>query len=270
MENKLNQIKKYFLSLSISKKVMIICGSVVVLLGGGYAVSAVLGQSASEAASTEVAVVEQTTVTTTTAENTVLKELKEKVAKLTKQVSVNKSDKEALEKEIKDAKNISDKEKEDFLKQLEKVALVEETTTVTTTTTEAHKTEEQPTTNVNVVAENNSSENGSDSSNSNNDYSESSSGNYASNQGSGYSNSYSEPQNQPEPQPAQTQKYRLHEIGNSGMEFSTFGEAQAYAKSIFADKEKAVKFMRETGWGSWLVRPIIWSDGSTTYTVDFS
>ena len=54
------------------------------------------------------------------------------------------------------------------------------------------------------------------------------------------------------------------------MEFSTFGEAQAYAKSIFADKEKAVKFMRETGWGSWLVRPIIWSDGSTTYTVDFS
>lgn len=268
MENKLNQIKKYFLSLSTAKKVMIISGSVVVLLGGGYAVSTVLGQSVSEPASTEVAVAEQTTATTTTKENTLLKELKEKVAKLTKQASVNKSDKEALEKEIKDAKNISDKDKEDLLKQLEKVALLEETTTVTTTTTEAPKTEEQRSTN--VVAENNSSENGSDSSNSNNNYSESSSGNYASNQDSGNRNSYSEPQSQPEPQPAQTQKYRLHEIGNSGMEFATFGEAQAYAKSIFADKEKAVKFMRETGWGSWLVRPIIWSDGSTTYTVDFS
>lgn len=268
MKEKISELKEKYLGLSTGKKVLISSIVLLALVGGGYGVSALVGQSESEAASTEVAVVEQTTVTTTTTENTLLKELKEKVAKFTKEVSVKKSDKEALEKEIKGAKNISDKEKEDLLKQLEKVALVEETTTVATTTTEAPKTEEQPSTN--VVAENNASENGSDSSNSNNDYSESSSGNYASNQASGYSNSYSEPQNQPEPQPAQTQKYRLHEIGNSGMEFSTFGEAQAYAKSIFADKEKAVKFMRETGWGSWLVRPIIWSDGSTTYTVDFS
>lgn len=267
MGNKLNQIKKYFLSLSTAKKVMIISGSVVVLLGGGYAVSAVLGQSTSEPASTEVAVAEQTTATTTTTENTLLKELKEKVAKFTKEVSVKKSDKEALEKEIKGAKNISDKEKEDLLKQLEKVALVEETTTVTTTTTEAPKTEEQ--TSTNVVAENNASENGSDSSNSNNDYSESSSGNYASNQGSGYSNSYSEPQNQPEPQPAQTQKYRLHEIGNSGMEFATFGEAQAWATAIFTNRERLKNEIHSNGWSSWLARPIIWSDGSTTYTVDF-
>ena len=267
MKKKLNQIKKSFLSLSTAKKVMIISGSAVVLLGGGYAVSTVLGQSVSESASTEVAVVEQITVTTTTAENTVLKELKEKVAKATKEASLKKSDKEALEKEIKGAKNISDKEREDLLKQLEKVALVEETTTVTTTTTEAPKTEEQ--TSTNVVAENNSSENGSNSSNSNNDYSESSSGNYASNQGSGNSNSYSEPQNQPEPQPAQTQKYRLHEIGNSGMEFATFGEAQAWATAIFTNRERLKNEIHSNGWSSWLARPIIWSDGSTTYTVDF-
>lgn len=267
MKEKISELKEKYLGLSTGKKVLVSSIVLLVLAGGGYGVSALVGQSASEPASTEVAVAEQTTATTTTTENTLLKELKEKVAKFTKEVSVKKSDKEALEKEIKGAKNISDKEKEDLLKQLEKVALVEETTTVTTTTTEAPKTEEQASTN--VVAENNASENGSDSSNSNNDYSESSSGNYASNQGSGYSNSYSEPQNQPEPQPAQTQKYRLHEIGNSGMEFATFGEAQAWATAIFTNRERLKNEIRPNGWRSWLARPIIWSDGSTTYTVDF-
>lgn len=269
MKEKISELKEKYLGLSTGKKVLMSSIVLLALVGGGYGVSALVGQSASETASTEVAVAEQTTtVTTTTAENTVLKELKEKVAKATKEVSVKKFDKEALEKEIKDAKNISDKEKEDLLKQLEKVALVEETTTVTTTTTEAPKTEEQ--TSTNVVAENNASENGSDSSNSNNAYSESSSGNYASNQDSGYSNSYSEPQNQPEPQPAQTQKYRLHEIGNSGMEFATFGEAQAWATAIFTNRERLKNEIHSNGWSSWLTRPIIWSDGSTTYTVDFS
>ena len=124
MKEKLIQLKEKFLSLSNVKKVMIISGSAVVLLGGGYAVSVLAGQA--EKTQEVVQVAEVTTETTTTTENKELKDLQEKVAKASSE-ALKKEDKETLEKSIKDSK-LSDKEKEDLIKNLEKVTLVEQTT----------------------------------------------------------------------------------------------------------------------------------------------
>lgn len=45
MKEKLTQLKEQFLSLSTGKKVMVIGGSAVIVLGGGYAVSTLVGQT---------------------------------------------------------------------------------------------------------------------------------------------------------------------------------------------------------------------------------
>ena len=76
MKEKLIQLKEKFLSLSNVKKVMIISGSAVVLLAGGYAASTLAGQT--EKTQEVVQVAEVTTESTTTTENKELKDLQEK------------------------------------------------------------------------------------------------------------------------------------------------------------------------------------------------
>lgn len=61
-----------------------------------------------------------------------------------------------------------------------------------------------------------------------------------------------------------TQPTRMSEIGNGG-EFATFEEAEAYAQSKYNDDEWIVN----SEFTAYRVQPIMWTDGSTTYTVHF-
>ena len=114
-KERLVQVKEKFMSLSTPKKVGIITACVAVLLGGGYTVSALVGQTDSTQQITQVTKV--ATETTSKTESKELKELQEKVTKGTSE-TMKKEDKETLEKSIKDSK-LSDKEKTQLLKQLD-------------------------------------------------------------------------------------------------------------------------------------------------------
>ena len=266
MKEKLIQLKEKFLSLSNVKKVMIISGSAVVLLGGGYAVSVLDGQA--EKTQEVVQVAEVTTETTTTTENKELKDLQEKVAKASSE-ALKKEDKETLEKSIKDSK-LSDKEKEDLIKNLEKVTLVEQTTS-----SEENKTENKSSES-NAVASNQSSNDyssGSSSNSGSSSYSKdySSSSNSSSSQDNSYQEQPTQPTYTPEPAPVQTQApapVRLTALGNTGLEFATLAEAGAWLEAKMEESYKAL----EAGKQDWAYTgnyfEIPWSDGHTTASVN--
>ncbi|MDO4432379.1 MAG: LysM domain-containing protein [Aerococcaceae bacterium] len=68
--------------------------------------------------------------------------------------------------------------------------------------------------------------------------------------------------------------YRLGDIGNSGMEFATFEEADAWALAVYDEAVSMTaddtNFMVVNNFGGYYVAPIMWSDNVTfTYTVVF-
>ena len=271
MKKKLIQLKEKFLSLSNVKKVMIISGSAVVLLGSGYAVSVLAGQT--EKTQEVVQVAEVTTETTTTTENKELKDLQEKVAKASSE-ALKKEDKETLEKSIKDSK-LSDKEKEDLIKKLDKVTLVEQTTS--SEKKEESSSEETKTENKvsesSAVASNQSSNDYSSgsSSNSSSNSEDYSSSNNSSSQNNSYQEQPTQPTYTPEPAPVQTQApapVRLTALGNTGLEFATLAEAGAWLEAKMEESYKAL----EAGKQDWAYTgnyfEIPWSDGHTTASVN--
>ena len=274
MKEKLIQLKEKFLSLSNVKKVMIISGSAVVLLGGGYAVSVLAGQA--EKTQEVVQVAEVTTETTTTTENKELKDLQEKVAKASSE-ALKKEDKVTLEKSIQYSK-LSDKEKEDLIKNLEKVTLVEQTTSSEKkeeSSSEENKTENKSSES-NAVASNQSSNDyssGSSSNSGSSSYSKdySSSSNSSSSQDNSYQEQPTQPTYTPEPAPVQTQApapVRLTALGNTGLEFATLAEAGAWLEAKMEESYKAL----EAGKQDWAYTgnyfEIPWSDGHTTASVN--
>ncbi|MBF0992854.1 MAG: hypothetical protein HXK75_01695 [Granulicatella sp.] len=285
-KEKLVQVKETFMSLSTPKKVGIITACAVVLLGGGYAVSALVGQTDSTQEITQVTKVATETINKT--ESKELKELQEKVTKGNSE-TMKKEDKETLEKSIKDSK-LSDKDKAQLLKQLDTVVVAEQPNASETKkeSTQQETKTEQKSSETTVVANHQQAT----ASNSLTDSSGSSSS-QENNQPQAEvrtqtvqeTNSTPAPKAQeeaktpnvqetkPTPEPPQTQApkkapVRLTALGNTGMEFATLKEAGAWLEAKMEESFKAV----EEGKQNWAYTgnyfEIPWSDGHTTASVN--
>lgn len=73
-----------------------------------------------------------------------------------------------------------------------------------------------------------------------------------------------QPEPNPEPEPA---PYRLEELGNSGMEFATFEEADEWGYNTVLN---SLQQNWEVSYRQYVVFGVLWSDGSVTYTVDLT
>lgn len=69
------------------------------------------------------------------------------------------------------------------------------------------------------------------------------------------------------PAPVVEAPYRLTELGNSGMEFDTFEEADQYGWDTASTLRREDGFRK---YRAYLAYTIMWSDGSQTYSVDFT
>ena len=284
-KERLVQVKGKFMSLSVPKKVGIITACVAVLLGAGYTVSALVGQTDSTQQITQVTKV--ATETTSKTESKELKELQEKVTKGTSE-TMKKEDKETLEKSIKDSK-LSDKEKTQLLKQLDTVTVAEQPNSSENKTESAKQETKtgQKNSESTVVANHQQAT----SSNSVTRSSENSSqGNNqpqaeVRTQTAQATNSTPAPKAQeeaktptvqetkPTPPAPQTQApkkapVRLTALGNTGLEFSTLEEAGAWLEAKMEESFKAIEAGKQN-WGyTGKYFEIPWSDGHTTASVN--
>lgn len=283
-KERLVQVKETFMSLSTPKKVGIITACVAVLLGGGYTVSALVGQT--DSTQEIVQVTKVATETTSKTESKELKELQEKVTKGTSE-TMKKEDKETLEKSIKDSK-LSDKEKAQLLKQLDTVTVAEQPNS-SENKTESAKQEtktEQKNSESTVVANHQQAtpsnsvthSSGSSSSQENNQpqaevRTQTAQATNATPAPTPKPQEEAKTETKPTPPAPQTQApkkapVRLTALGNTGLEFATLKEAGAWLKQKMDEADDAV----EAGKQNWQYNgnyfEIPWSDGHTTASVN--